>query len=184
MVLRDEARERLADDEADVERQAGILSNRPARALERDDVVRFAHHDVARRGVRDDLLEVPQLHRRVQRDELLRGVGRNDLPVVPIGEAPFRSLGAFAVPRSEKQPSGGAHQRREGPRQPTLAGRKADVEVRPPPVHVAVEKVGERVSPRPSPLAPQRPAPGSDDPAAPNPHRSCLPLCRVDRGSP
>ena len=53
LVLADEAGKRLADDQADVQRQARLCARGAAGALQRDDMVGVLQHDVpreARRG--------------------------------------------------------------------------------------------------------------------------------------
>jgi hypothetical protein len=56
-------------------------------------VIGVAEDDVARQGVRDDVLQVVQLHVAPYADELLRRCQRDDLAVIGVGEGGHRLVG-------------------------------------------------------------------------------------------
>ena len=64
LVFRHETGKRLADDQADVERQARIGPGAAARTVERNDVVGMLQNDVSGQRIGDDLLQVPEVRRR------------------------------------------------------------------------------------------------------------------------
>jgi len=154
MMIGHEACERLANDETHVERQAGILSHRPTRAFQGHDVIRLAHHDVARCGVGDDLLQVPQVDLCIQGDQSLGRLCRDDLAMIPIGEAPLRVLG-IPSRRPQKKPRQYIDDRSQSLRKLALSCSQTDVQIRPAAVHIAVKEVQERIPGRSPPLTPE-----------------------------
>ncbi len=86
MVVGNQTGEGLADDQADVQGQAGILAGRPAGTFQDGDVIRVLQDDVAGALVRDDVLQVGQTDVLLDADQLRGSFQRDDLAVVGVGE--------------------------------------------------------------------------------------------------
>jgi len=82
VMLGHETGERLADDQADVERQAGVGARGAAGAIQYHDVIGVLQHNVAGEGVGDNLLQVGQADLSLDGDQLLCRLQGHDLAVV------------------------------------------------------------------------------------------------------
>ena len=133
MVLKHEARKRLADDQADIERKTRRRPRSPARALQKRDVVRIGEDDVLGEGIGDDPFEVPYIDRPVHRHKLGGGVERNNLAVVRVRKAgPGRCPILFTCSRRMIKPS--LYPVGKPPKAPgkgVLTDAEADIEVGP-----------------------------------------------------
>ncbi len=140
VVLGDETGERLADNEADVERLAGIGARGAAGALQDHDVIGVLQHDVAGAGVGEYLLQVGQADLFLDGDQLLGCLQWHDLAVVSIGEGD--GIGTVGWP-GRKQPGQPTHERPEDTGQRMLSGPDANVKVGPASIDVSVQPVKE-----------------------------------------
>ena len=163
VVVADEAGKRFADDQADVQRQARIC-RAPARQGQSSATMwsGLLQHDVARRRVRDDLLQVTarldvsfrpghEPGGRVQRDDLaVVGIGKSD--------SPFGTVGHHDD--SRRSPLGPAADETVHPTdhrlgalcQRMLAGADADVKINPASIDITVQPIEERVAGEPASL--------------------------------
>ncbi len=100
VMIGDERGERLADDDADIERQAGVRPCAAAGAVEENQVVGVFEDQIARPRVGEDRFQPGQVKRFLQRHQTSGGRRQDDLAVVAVGEgAPedARSPGALKV---------------------------------------------------------------------------------------
>ncbi len=93
MVLDHETGEGFADNQADIQRQAGILARRPARALQGDDMVGVLEDQSAGTLVGDDLLQVGQPDLLLHHHQAGDRFQRHDFAVIAFGEGRFFAAG-------------------------------------------------------------------------------------------
>jgi hypothetical protein len=86
MVLEREAGEWFTDDEAHIEREAGVLAGGAAGAFEHDDLIGILQDDIPRPGIRDHLLQVHPWDRFLDGHKPPSCLERHDLSVVRVGE--------------------------------------------------------------------------------------------------
>ena len=87
MVLDGEGGERLADDEADIQRQAGIFHRLAAGAIQHGDMIGILEDDIARLLEGDDVFQVLKADLLVDGDQLARQIPAAALAVVAFGES-------------------------------------------------------------------------------------------------
>lgn len=156
LVLGDQAGERLTDDEAHVQGQARVRAGRTARAFQRNDMIGMLQHNLARQRIGDDVLQIAQRHIPVHAHPLFRGIQRDHLAVVSVGEAdlapgrgsaPSRSRdggqgnGIFPAANDPRNPP---DQRLDFARQGILADADADIQIKPTGVDVAMQPIDQR----------------------------------------
>lgn len=86
MVFFDEAGERVADDQADIQRQAGIFARGAAGAVQGQDVLGVLENEIARLGIRNDFFQARKLDRFVDGYQLGGSLERNDFAVIAFGK--------------------------------------------------------------------------------------------------
>ena len=86
MVLGNETRERLADNQADVQRQTGVSPRAAARAIEQNDKVRVLQNQVPGQGIGHHRFQAGEAYVPVDREEPARRFGQEHLAVAGIGK--------------------------------------------------------------------------------------------------
>ena len=90
MMVGDEASHRLADDQADIQGLAGILSHCAAGAFQGHDVIRIAQYDVTGQRIGDHLLQVLESDLFLDHHQLPRRFQRNDFAVIGVSKSDCR----------------------------------------------------------------------------------------------
>ncbi len=108
VVFGDKPRERLADDQADVERQAGVRPRASAGAVQQDDVIRVFQDHVPGELVGHHGLEPGEADIAAHGDEPARCIGQQHLAVVGVGEPELGPGGAGGRGRSPRVREGPA----------------------------------------------------------------------------
>ena len=100
-------------------------------------MVGVLEHQIAGRGVGDDLFQIAQVHVLLNGDQLRRRIQGHDLAVVAIGKGrPVRRIGAQQSRAAQETHGWG-----QNAGQPVLSRPDADVEIGPAGIDIAVQPV-------------------------------------------
>ena len=137
LMFADETGERIANYEADIHGQAGILASGTTGTIDCDDVVGILHNDGTGAFVRDDLFEIGNLNLFVDCHELFGGFEWNGFAMISVSHAGFgfSRLGRFHFFEQFVEP---AEKRREPFCQGMFAHADLNVKISPASIHVSV----------------------------------------------
>ena len=151
MMFRYKGSEGFSHDQADIQGKAGVGADGAAGTLQGDEVIGLPQDQVSGKSIRNDALEVIQAYVLSHPDQTLRRLQRHHLAVIAVGKRGLSSrlflapaipvLGIDAQDAEEENT-----QRLQDSRQRMIPGTDADVEIGPPPVHISVQEIQERIT--------------------------------------